>query len=178
MCLHRVFIAALACGLASGCASITGSDMQQINLETIDGSGNHVAGADCRATNDHGSWTVKSPGFVPVRKSAQDLEVLCQHEGQQPGRATAVSRVNTGMFGNIVFGGVVGAAIDHTKGTAYDYPSFIRVVFGTSRIVDKHEEEPEARAPLPAVAPPPATPDPPPNQPVKLEDLNGLLPAK
>ncbi len=44
------------------------------------------------------------------------------------------------MFGNIIFGGGIGAIIDHNKGTGYDYPNQLPVKMGDSVIVDKRSE--------------------------------------
>jgi hypothetical protein len=32
------------------------------------------------------------------------------------------------MFGNIIFGGGIGAIVDHTSGAAYEYPSIFQVI--------------------------------------------------
>ena len=34
------------------------------------------------------------------------------------------------MFGNIIFGGGVGAIIDHNNGSAYEYPALIKIFMG------------------------------------------------
>ena len=34
------------------------------------------------------------------------------------------------MFGNILLGGGIGAIVDHNNGTAYDYPSPIKIFMG------------------------------------------------
>ena len=41
------------------------------------------------------------------------------------------------MFGNILFGGGIGAIIDHNKGTAYSYPDWIRVIMGDNLVYDR-----------------------------------------
>ena len=43
------------------------------------------------------------------------------------------------MFGNIIFGGVIGAVVDHSKGTGYDYPNELPVRMGASIVVDRRE---------------------------------------
>jgi hypothetical protein len=79
---------------------------------------------------------------VQIDRSSENLLVNCEKEGEQPGKGTVVSRVNGGMFGNIVFGGGIGAIIDHNKGTAYTYPSWIRIIMGDNLVYDrKHETE-------------------------------------
>ena len=57
--------------------------------------------------------------------------------GLQDGLVKAVSRARGSMWGNIVFGGGVGALIDHSKGTGYAYPDQIQVIMGKSRTLDR-----------------------------------------
>jgi hypothetical protein len=170
---HRAGLAALlACAaLASGCATITGSESQNISVETSDNSG-PVAGAECRLTNNNGSWTVKTPGVANVRRSGEDLLVRCESEDREPGTAKVVSRVNAALFGNVIFGGAIGAVIDHTRGTAYDYPTLVRVVFGASRVIEA-EEVASSSPPVPAAAAPATAPRP--QGRTTLNDLDGLL---
>jgi hypothetical protein len=44
------------------------------------------------------------------------------------------------MFGNIIFGGGIGAIIDHNKGTGYDYPDVMPVQMGKAVTVDKKDD--------------------------------------
>jgi hypothetical protein len=53
------------------------------------------------------------------------------------GLLKAISRAAGSMWGNIVFGGGIGAIIDHNKGTGYDYPDQLQVKMGESVVVDK-----------------------------------------
>lgn len=175
MLLRAGAAALLACVvLASGCATITGSETQAILVATNDESGEAVAGADCKLSNNNGSWSVKSPGTATVRKSAEDLLVRCEMEDRAPGTARVVSKMNVGMVGNVVFGGAIGVIIDHTRGTAYDYPNQVRVVFGMNRVIEG-EDMVSTTAVAPAAALPPA-PRPPGR--TTLQDLDGLLKAQ
>ena len=45
------------------------------------------------------------------------------------------------MFGNIIFGGGIGAIIDHSKGTGYNYPDAVPVKMGRSVTVDRRDEQ-------------------------------------
>ena len=74
--------------------------------------------ATCQLANDKGTWSVTTPATITVQKSAADLMVMCEKTGMEPGTVRAVSKVGAGMFGNVIFGGGIGAIIDHTKGTA------------------------------------------------------------
>jgi hypothetical protein len=97
--------------------------------------------AQCRLSNDKGSWETKAPANVAVRKSGEDLEVTCKKEGLPDGILKAISRAAGSMFGNIIFGGGIGAIIDHSKGTGYDYPQRLPVKMGESVVVDKRIED-------------------------------------
>ena len=45
------------------------------------------------------------------------------------------------MFGNIILGGGIGAIIDHNKGTAYTYPTWVQLIFGKSLVFDRSAEK-------------------------------------
>jgi hypothetical protein len=133
--------AAFAVILTQGCATITSSEVQQLSLTTQAEDGRPIEKATCALRNDKGSWSAESPGVVPVRRSSDDLIVECRKDGHADGFLRAVSRVAAGMFGNILFGGGIGAIIDHAKGTGYDYPSALPVKMGASVVVDPREEK-------------------------------------
>jgi len=129
--------------LSSGCSTITQSETQRLSVTAIH-DGTPLQNVDCSLTNDKGTWQAKAPGQVDVRKSGENLNVLCKKEGFVDGLLTAISRAAGSMFGNIIFGGGIGALIDHNKGTGYDYPNNLPVEMGKSVIVDKKQENPQA----------------------------------
>lgn len=117
-------------GLSSGCASITGTTNQSVSVQTREQGGGELAGAACELTNSKGKWFVTTPGSVMVHRSNDDMQVLCTKTGTEPGRTSVVSETKGSMFGNIIFGGGIGAVIDHSSGAAYEYPAFIQVLMG------------------------------------------------
>ena len=127
------FLNAIALGfmvLMTGCASMTGTTGQNVSVETRTKDGKTVVGASCELTNSKGKWFVTTPGSVGVRRSNDDMIVLCTKEGFEPGRAHAISDTKGSMFGNIIFGGGIGAIIDHNQGTAYEYPTLLQIILG------------------------------------------------
>lgn len=148
--------------LTVGCATVMNDTTQPVRVETQTAAGQTVNGADCRLTNDAGTITMKSGDTVPVRRSGQDLDIVCKHADHPDAQGRAISRANAGLAGNILIGGGIGAIIDHSKGTAYTYPSWLQLVFGRTLIFDRRAEkdgqpmagvEPAASAPAPAPAP-------------------------
>ncbi len=103
-----------------GCASIVTGHNQSVSIETPE-----CEGATCSLTNSKGTWYVKSPGSVTVHRAYGDLTITCAKDGF-PSATNAVASTTKGMaFGNIIFGGVIGAGVDIGTGAAYDYPTLI-----------------------------------------------------
>lgn len=143
---HRITLMVITAAFASGCASITGSEIQTLTLTVGDEKGVAVTDAKCKLGNDKGTWQSNAPSHVDVRRSASDLVVECKKEGLVDGFLRAISRVSGGMIGNIVFGGAIGAIIDHTKGTGYNYPDNLYVIMGKENIVDRSTQTSDADA--------------------------------
>jgi hypothetical protein len=112
----------------TGCASITGSTSQNISVQTKEPTGVEVVGANCELTNSKGKWFVITPGTVGISRSNDNMQLLCRKDGYEPGRNGIVSDTKGMMFGNILFGGGIGAIVDHTSGAAYEYPSVFQVI--------------------------------------------------
>jgi hypothetical protein len=124
----------------TGCASIVNDSTNPVRFETYSASGVEIKDAECKLENDYGQQVVKTPATVNVRRSSKDLQVTCVKVGEADGRGVAISRANAGMAGNIIFGGGIGAIIDHNKGTAYTYPMWMRVVMGKLLTFDRRAD--------------------------------------
>jgi len=118
----------------SGCASIIGGSSQSVSVQTTKGE-TMLAGAMCTLTNDKGTWFVTSPGTVSIHRAYDDLSVVCKKEGEEPGAMTIKSSTKGMAYGNILAGGIIGAAVDMGTGAAYDYPSLITVSMGLTTII-------------------------------------------
>ena len=133
--MNKIAIALISTLYLTGCASITKDVNQPIKVETY-ADNKMVEGAKCIGKNERGESAATTPGNLVVHRSGQNLNVTCDKDGVK-GFATLVSRANGGMFGNILFGGGIGAIIDHNKGTAYSYPDWVRVILGDNLVFDR-----------------------------------------
>ncbi len=141
MGLQRTAILLFCIAVFPGCATITSSEMQDVSLQTATDKGEALRDVKCTLKNDKGNWEFNAPGFVAVRRSAEDLIVECKKDGIANGFLRAISRAAGGMWGNIIFGGGIGAIIDHSKGTGYNYPDSLPVVMGKSVSVDRANQQ-------------------------------------
>lgn len=137
----RLIAAAVALMAFSGCATIVNEGAVPVRLDTVNAKGEEVKGAECKLDNGTGIYTVVTPGQATVKRASADAVIICTKEGEPDGRGNAVSRANAGMFGNIILGGGIGAIIDHSKGTAYTYPQWMRIVMGKQLIFDRSEDK-------------------------------------
>ena len=112
-----------------GCASITGSSSQNISITSKD-KDRQVSGVACELSNSKGKWFISTPGSLQIGRSNDELMVICKKEGLDTGMASVESDTKAGMIGNIIFGGGIGAIIDHNTGAAYEYPNTVEVLMG------------------------------------------------
>jgi hypothetical protein len=107
----------------TGCASIVSGTNQSVSVNTVP-----VQGATCSLKNNKGIWYVPStPGSAVVHRSFDNLLVTCRKPGYETGLKSVKSSTKGMAFGNVVFGGVIGAGVDVADGAAYDYPVNILV---------------------------------------------------
>ncbi len=140
-----------------GCATVTGGgNSQTISVNTVNEYGVAVQGAVCNLSNDKGNWKLSSPDQVTITKSDKAMIVRCEKAPSEPGIATVESSVRGALFGNIIAGGLIGAAIDHTSGAGYEYPEFIKVMLGmsTGYKIQSDQRQGADRTPITRILPP------------------------
>jgi hypothetical protein len=141
--IKKLVIPALMVLLAmtTGCASIVNDSTHPMRVETFSAAGEEVKDMECKAENDYGAQTVKTPGTLQIRRSSKDLQIVCTKADTKDAKGTAISRANAGLAGNIIFGGGIGAIIDHNKGTAYTYPQWVRLVVDQLLTFDRRADK-------------------------------------
>jgi len=110
----------------TNCASIVDGSRQSVSVKTVSAHGD-IPGASCQLDSNKGTWFIITPGSVTVQRSADALNAKCTKDGYLPGVTTIKSSTKATAFGNIIFGGLIGAGIDMSTGAAYDYPALITV---------------------------------------------------
>ena len=84
-----------------------------------------ITGAMCTLSNSKGSYYVTTPGSVMVRNACDPLTITCSKEGYVPANPSVgtVQDKSKGMaWGNLVFGGIIGIAVDRSTGAGCSYP--------------------------------------------------------
>lgn len=118
-------------GLLGGCATMSDSPTQQLEVRTVLDY-REVGGVGCILSNDTGRWYVVAPGRVTVTRSSKPLSVSCKKSGAGTALETVQARLDTGnMVGNIIVTAGIGYYVDRHSGAGYGYPGTLTVLLET-----------------------------------------------
>jgi hypothetical protein len=137
----------------AGCATLTGSTTQTIDVTTVDARDRPVRGMTCTLSHAPGTYVFDTPGMeVEIKRSASDLEIECRR-GSQIARGTVVSRGESAMAHSFIPGGSIATLVDYATGATY--PSPLRLKIGQHL---RFESGGEARATVVATVGDPKAP--------------------
>lgn len=122
--MHRLTLIILfVLSMCTGCASITTGQNQSVSIDTP-----NCPAATCRLSNSDGTYFVSNtPETVVVNRACGKLTIQCSKEGKQDYDMSVSSSIKAVAWGNILFGGLIGAGVDAATGAACEYPQFIPV---------------------------------------------------
>lgn len=121
----RWMLSGLVLVLVTGCASVLNDDRQVVSVRAM--CQTRSLPATCVAENSRGRWTFQAPRDIVVPKDMYALRVTCksvlvdQHTVQVP------ASMQGAMAGNVLLGGLIGAAIDVGSGRGLSYPASVDV---------------------------------------------------
>ena len=121
----KLIVALTAAVSLSACATIVKGSDQEIAFNT-----GEVTGATCAVTGGSEfavNETVVTPGVLTLPRSKKALEVNCSKPGMGSGMKSVKGELEPWVFGNIIFGGVLGAGVDAYTGSVHKYPTEINV---------------------------------------------------
>ena len=104
----------------TSCASITESKYQSVSVTT-----GNVTGAMCELSNSKGTYYInETPGTVQVKNACDPLSVICKKKGYVPAdlnAGTVKDKAKAMAWGNLIFGGIIGIAVDRSSGAGCEY---------------------------------------------------------
>ena len=122
--------AALAAPAAlMGCATITQGSDDTVTVDT------RPPGATCELKQGGAviAYINPTPGSVSIAKSKDDVMLTCEKEGYEPEAGVLSSEFQAMTFGNILFGGLIGVAVDAASGAMNKYPPLISLTLTPSQ---------------------------------------------
>jgi hypothetical protein len=124
----RIACAAALPVFAGGCATLSDSPQQQLEVHAILDN-REVAGVGCVLQNDVGRWFVVAPGRITVDRSSAPLTVDCRRQDAGGAREQVASRFDTDkLIGNAMISAGLGYFVDRHSGAGFSYPSTLTVI--------------------------------------------------
>jgi len=118
---------AMFVGLAMGsgaCATMVNGTTQDLYVET------QPEGASCKIDRQGATvGTVNpTPGKATIPRHKDNVVVSCSHDGFEQSNDVLAPSFSGATFGNLLFGGIVGAIIDSSSGANNKYPEKVTVI--------------------------------------------------
>jgi len=109
--------------LLSGCATITKGRAQTVTIDTF------PPGANCTLTREGEALAVvnPTPNTISVAKSKDPIAVVCKKEGYIDSTGVVESKFQDMTVGNVLFGGLIGVAVDASSGAMNEYPPMVTI---------------------------------------------------
>lgn len=119
-----IIVVLAAAGLVAGCASVTKGTSQNITINSA------PSGATCTVMRDGAlvASIASTPQVIHVSKSKKDLTLTCNLAGYKQAQYVVPSDVEAMTAGNVIFGGLVGLAIDASTGAMNKYDANVTVI--------------------------------------------------
>ena len=112
-------------GVLSGCATLLDEDTQEVSVSLQ--CQERMVRAQCVAENSKGRWSFRAPGMVQVNNDIGDLNVSCKVQYMPQFTVSVPAMPSWNMAGNILLGGIIGAAYDLHNGTGLKYPETVSI---------------------------------------------------
>ena len=79
----------------------------------------------CELTNSKGTYYINdTPGTVQVKNACDPLTIVCKKKGYVPAdlnAGTVRDKAKSMAWGNLIFGGIIGIAVDRSSGAGCEY---------------------------------------------------------
>ena len=121
----KLLIASVLVSFLSGCASLLSEDVQELRVTLL--CKQRPVAVSCTASNDLGRWQFSSPGTVLVLSDSSLLNITCKGNSTPRFTVSVPPVPSWTMAGNIMVGGLIGAAYDTYSGSGLKYPENINI---------------------------------------------------
>lgn len=121
----KLFTCTVLASLLTGCASLLSEEVQELRVNLL--CRQRPVAVSCTASNDLGRWQFSSPGKVLVLNDTSMLDITCKGNSTPRFTVSVPPMPSWTMAGNLLAGGLVGAAVDAYSGVGMKYPETIDI---------------------------------------------------
>jgi len=132
--LRLLFVLCAALHITA-CASIAGDDTNRFSrIESVPN------GAECEVINSiNTKRNITTPAEIFLQPKYDPINVTCTKNGHKRTTEIIDTELVDAVYGNIMFGGLIGVAIDHESGQNREYPPLIKVFLEPEKFASKEE---------------------------------------
>jgi hypothetical protein len=121
----KLALAISLAGALSGCATLLDDDNQEITVNLM--CNDKPIRGQCIAENSRGKWVFRAPSAVQVKNEFGDLDITCKPAYLPQFTVSVPAIPSWNLAGNLLIGGVIGAAYDVHKNTGLKYPETVNI---------------------------------------------------
>jgi hypothetical protein len=124
-------VAAIAASMSlSACASIVSDNTSTTYLDT------DPEKARCELHGQDFKRVVETPNSISLPAKAAPLTISCSADGYKTASGNLDTEMDGWIFGNLIFGGIVGVVVDVARGAGQKFPPKMTVVLEPERFAD------------------------------------------
>lgn len=125
--MFRLLLIAFLLVQVTGCASVLNDNQQTITVHAV--CRNTALPAVCTAENNRGNWSFMASQPLAISTDISALQISCKSPFFEEAEASINPMPSAAMLGNILLGGVVGAAVDTANASGLRYPETIYLTY-------------------------------------------------
>lgn len=129
------FLLCLCMGILSGCATIVSDNKSFVKIES------EPTGSACELVGENFHQTITTPATLLIPAKASPVRISCAKEGYFPAVETIESSMDGTILGNILFGGIIGVAIDAANKSGYKYQERVGFSLYKKNFVTRAEKD-------------------------------------
>lgn len=120
-----------------GCATLTKGTSQTVMIVT------DPSGARCEVSRDGKLVAVAdpTPQSIAVGRNHRDMAMSCRKDGYKEASGGIASTFQSMTFGNIVFGGLIGVAVDAASGAMHEYPESVTLLLEPAKFTSAAQRD-------------------------------------
>lgn len=109
-------------GITAGCASIVSDDDSTTYIETVPEK------ARCELHGQDFTRVVNTPSSLQLPSKAAPITIACKAEGYRNTVKELDTSIDGWILGNLLFGGIIGIAVDAARGAGMKFPPRVTVI--------------------------------------------------
>lgn len=130
-----IFLSLICLITTSGCATIISDNKSFVQIES------KPSETVCLLTGDNFKQTITTPANIIIPAKASPVLISCTKDGYFLTAQEIIATMDGSIFGNILFGGVIGVVVDVVNKSGYKYQKKVELYLYKKNFKSQEEKE-------------------------------------